>query len=91
MEIKATVYKVNEIQVVSEKFKKKEVIVKVGGDQYPDYLTMQLTNDKCELIGISDIGNEVTVSINLKGRLWTNKEGKEVSFNTLEVWKVDKF
>ena len=28
------------------------------------------------------------VSINVRGRKWTDKEGNDRFFNTLEVWKI---
>jgi hypothetical protein len=33
--------------------------------------------------------DELTIHVNLKGRLWTNKDGVEVAFNTIDVWKID--
>jgi len=49
MEIKGTLHKKNNTQIVSEKFKKREFIIKVAG-QYPEYLNCQLVNDKCFLL-----------------------------------------
>lgn len=88
MEIKGTLHKKNDTQVVSEKFKKREFIIKVAG-QYPEYLNCQLVNDKCFLLDKISNNDELTIHVNLKGRLWTNKEGVEVAFNTIDVWKID--
>ena len=30
------------------------------------------------------------ISLNLRGRLWTNPQGEEKCFNTLECWKISK-
>jgi len=34
------------------------------------------------------IGQEVTASINLRGRKWTDKDGNDKYFNTIEAWKI---
>jgi hypothetical protein len=31
----------------------------------------------------------ISVSINLKGRLWTGNDGVEKSFNTFEGWQIE--
>lgn len=89
MEIKATLHSKQEKKQVSDNFTKLEFIAKVDG-QYPEYLTCQLANAKCSLLDGINLGDELNMSINLKGRLWTNKEGIEVSFNTIDVWKITK-
>jgi hypothetical protein len=47
-------------------------------------ITFELINDKTSLIDAFGVGEEITVSFNLKGREW-----KEKFFNTLEAWKVE--
>lgn len=89
MEIKAKLYKKNDTQIVSDKFKKLDFIIKTDG-QYPEHLLCQVTNDKCSLLNDIEVGSALTVHINLKGRLWTGADGIEKCFNTIEVWKIDK-
>jgi translation initiation factor IF-3 len=35
-------------------------------------------------------GQKMRIDINLKGREWTNQEGKISVFNKLEGWKTEK-
>ena len=35
------------------------------------------------------INANISIEINLKGRLWTNAAGVETCFNTLEGWKLE--
>jgi hypothetical protein len=76
------------IQVVSEKFQKREFVIEMSGE-YPQYISIQLTNQKCDLLNNIAIGSELTVHCNIKGRAW-QKEGQPTKyFNTLEAWKIE--
>jgi hypothetical protein len=87
--IKGTVYKVSQEEIKSEKFKKREVILEVIDGTYNQYLTVQFSNAKCDLLNNVRQGDMISVSINLKGRLWTGADGIEKSFNTLEGWQIE--
>jgi hypothetical protein len=50
---------------------------------------MQVTQDKCSLLDTISVGMVVEVSINLRGKSWTNPQGETKYFNTLEAWKID--
>jgi hypothetical protein len=41
------------------------------------------------LIDAVKVGDDVEVFFNLKGRKWTDKMGKVVYFNTLQLWKLN--
>lgn len=89
MNLQGTIYKVGEVQQISEKFKKREVVIKIEGD-YPQFIGCQLTQDKCALGDNLNIGDEVDASINLRGREWTSpKDGVVKYFNTIEIWKLE--
>jgi hypothetical protein len=75
--------------VVSEKFSKRSFVVETN-DTYPQVIEMQLSQDKCGLLDSINVGDEINVSLNLRGRSWTNPQGEVKYFNTLEAWKIDK-
>jgi len=87
--IKGTVYKVGQEEIKSEKFKKREVILEVIEGTYKQYLTVQFANAKCDLLNNVRQGDMISVSINLKGRLWTGNDGIEKCFNTIEGWQIE--
>ena len=89
LKIKGTVYKVSQEEIKSEKFKKREVILEVIEGTYKQYLTVQFSNAKCDLLNNVRQGDMISVSINLKGRLWTGADGVEKSFNTFEGWQIE--
>ena len=75
--------------VVSEKFSKRCFVVETS-DTYPQVIEMQLSQDKCALLDSINVGDEINVSVNLRGRSWTNPQGETKYFNTLEAWRIDK-
>ena len=89
LKIKGTVYKVSQEEIKSEKFKKREVIIEVVKGDYKEYLSIQFSNAKCDLLNNVLQGDMISVSINLKGRLWTGADGVEKSFNTFEGWQIE--
>jgi hypothetical protein len=49
-----------------------------------------LTQDRCNLIDPYDIGDEINVNFNLRGREWTDPKTDTVKyFNTIEAWKIE--
>jgi hypothetical protein len=89
MELKGTIRVINATKVVSEKFSSREFVVETE-EQYPQLISMQVTNTKCPVLDGYAVGEKVTASINLRGRKWTNKDGVDVYFNTIECWKINK-
>ena len=89
MEVSGKVKLVNATQVVSDKFSKRTLVV-VTNDQYPQEIEIQFTQDKCSMLDGLSPGAEVTFGVNLRGRMWTNPQGEEKYFNTIEGWKIDK-
>jgi single-strand DNA-binding protein len=88
MELEVKIYSIGETQNVTDTFSKREFIVETQ-EQYKQHLQLQVVKDKCSVLDGYKVGQDVKVSLNLKGRLWTNKEGKEVAFNTLECWRIE--
>lgn len=90
MEIKGQVYRVGETQQVTEKFRKREVIIVTEpSSQYPQHIKVQFSQDKCGLADALSQGQEVTFHVNLRGKLYTDKNGNENCITNLEVWKVE--
>ena len=89
--IQGTIYKIGTKEVKSEKFSKRDLILEVIEGEYKQYLSIQFSNSKCDLLDSFNIGSKVSVSINLKGRLWTGNDNIEKCFNTLEGWKIEAF
>ena len=76
---------------VSATFSKREFVLEVvdNNPQYSDLIKLEFIQDKCSILDSFKIGQEVTVSINIKGRKWTNPQGEDKYFNTLQAWKIN--
>ena len=79
----------SEAQQVSEKFRKREFVLTDNSSQYPQHVSFQLTQDKCGLLDQYNVGDEIKVHFNLRGREWTSPKGEIKYFNTLEAWRLE--
>jgi uncharacterized membrane protein len=85
---KGTVVNVTQLQTVSEKFRKQEFTIKTFDENYPQFLTFQVVNDKCDLVRNLNINDVVEVAYNLRGRAWNAPDGAVKYFNTIEAWSI---
>lgn len=86
--IKGRVSVIGATQQVSDKFTKRDFVIETT-DQYPQLISLQVTQDKCGLLDTIRLGSEITAHVNIRGRKWTDKEGVDKYFNTLECWKIE--
>jgi hypothetical protein len=70
-------------------FKKRDVVV-TSDEQYPQDISIQFVQDKCDLLNTFNIGESVKIGINLRGREWVNPQGETVYFNTIQGWNINK-
>ena len=75
---------------VSDKFAKRDVVVTTTTDMYPQDILVQFTQDKCDILDLYKVGDEVDVDYNLKGREWINPQGEAKYFNTIEGWRINR-
>lgn len=89
MEATGTIKVIGETQRVSDKFQKREfVITTEATTPYPQHVSFQVTQDKCDLLDTYQVGQSVKVQFNLRGREWNGPQGVKY-FNTLEAWKIE--
>ena len=88
MEVKGFLKVINKTVVLSEKFKKREVVVSVSDGKYSQDLLIQFSQDNVDLVDEFAVGQEVVIGINLRGKAWTNPKGEEKYFNTIEGWRI---
>lgn len=89
MDITGTLKVKTDTQQVSDKFRKREFVITDNSSQYPQHITFQLTQDRCDLLDKYNVGNEIKVHFNLRGREWTSPKGEVKYFNTLEAWRLE--
>ena len=69
-------------------FRKREVVVTTE-EQYPQHIIVEFVQDKCELLNAFQVGQNVKIGINLKGREWVNPQGETKYFNSIQGWRID--
>lgn len=89
MEVLGKIKVINAVQQVSASFKKRELVVETQ-EQYPQPIMIEFVQDKCDLLNQFKVGDDVNVSINLRGREWINPQGEAKYFNQIQGWKISK-
>jgi translation initiation factor IF-3 len=89
MEVIGRVKVINPVQQVSATFKKRELVVTTE-EQYPQHIMIEFTQDKTDLLSNYTPGEQVKVSINLRGREWVNPQGETKYFNSIQGWRIEK-
>ncbi len=69
-------------------FRKREVVVTTE-EQYPQHIMVEFVQDKCDLLNAYQPGQQVKISINLRGREWTNPQGETKYFNSIQGWRIE--
>lgn len=77
------VKRIGSVESVSDKFKKRELILEIPG-QYPQVVKFEFVQDKCGLLYAIRVGENINVHFNLNGR-----EHNGNVYNTLQGWKID--
>jgi len=88
MELKCKFKQQNDV-VERGTFKSRKVwVIDDENADYPQTLEVEVAQDKVNLFNNFRPGQPLTMSINLRGREWTNPQGEVKVFNTLQCWKV---
>ena len=90
MEVTGKIKKIDETKTFGNNgFRKRELVITTD-EQYPQMLMIEFVQDKCDLLNSFKVGEEIKVSINLRGREWINPEGEAKYFNSIQGWRVEK-
>lgn len=89
METQGLLRQIYEEKKITDKFRIKEFVIIVA-ETYPQYISLQLSGDRLDLLDPYKIGDEIKVHFNIRGRAWKNKEGEEKYFNSLHAWRIER-
>jgi hypothetical protein len=78
---------VGQEQQVSPSFVKQELVVTTD-EQYPQHILINFTQGNCRQLDTVKIGDQVNVSVNLRGREWVNPQGETRYFNDIQGWRL---
>ena len=90
MEIQGRIKMIDETRTYgSNGFRKREVVITTE-EQYPQDILVEFVQDKTNLLDAFQVGQQVRISINLRGREWVNPQGETKYFNSIQGWRIEK-
>jgi len=89
MEVKGKLKSILETQIISDKFKKRSVILETI-EKFPQLLQINFVQDKVDLLNSYQIDQHVTIGINLRGNVWEKAPNDIRYFTELNGWKIDE-
>jgi len=89
MEVQGKIKVVGETQSFGDNgFRKREVVLTTE-EQYPQSIMIEFVQDKCDLLNSFQIGQDVKIGVNLRGREWVNPQGETKYFNSIQGWRIE--
>lgn len=90
-ELSGTLAVIKDTQEVSDRFKKREFVVKAEEESpFPQLIPLQFTQDRCSNLDSFKTGDQVKVEFYIKGREWTSPQGEVKHFLSLDAWSIDQ-
>jgi hypothetical protein len=86
-EVIGKVHQVGETMTVGSAgtFRKRTIVIATN-EQYVQYIPIDFVQDKCDVLDNYKVGQEVKVSINIRGNEYNNKY-----YVSLNGWRIEKF
>ncbi|GAA4804269.1 DUF3127 domain-containing protein [Litoribaculum gwangyangense] len=89
MEVQGRIKMIGETQTFGNNgFRKREIVVTTE-EQYPQHIMVEFVQDKTDLLNNYQVGQQVKISINLRGREWVNPQGETKYFNSIQGWRIE--
>lgn len=82
-ELTGKVKLIQEAKTFDSGFTKREMVVIVEDGKYPQEINLEFVQDKVALLDALQIGQEVTVTFDIRGREYNGRY-----FNNLQGWKI---
>lgn len=90
MTVEGKIVEKYDTQNIKETFRKREFVLEYAENpQYPEFIKFELIQSNCDQLDSINVGDDVSVNFNLKGRKWTDPKGEVKYFNSLQAWRVD--
>lgn len=75
---------------ITDKLRKRDIVLKTGTGQYPDYLKCEAINERIGPTEALRVGDYATLNVAIGGRKVTKKEtGENLYFTSLKVLAVE--
>jgi len=89
-EAEGKIHAIMDTQEINDRFRKREFVLEILDGNYAQHVKFQTVQDKCELLDSVEVGQEVKIAFNLKGREYTRRaDGSTDYFVNLECWRIE--
>jgi len=88
--IEGIIKKIGAEQIVSEKFRKREIVLEIEDGKYSQFVKLEFVQNNCSFLEGFALGENVEILFNLKGREWIDKEGQAQYFNTIQGFGIKR-
>jgi hypothetical protein len=87
MAYKATgkLHKIFDTEQKTASFQAREFVIEVSDGKFPQMVKFQLTQDKCDIVDDYNVGEQIVVDFDLRGREWNDKY-----FTNLNAWRISR-
>jgi hypothetical protein len=89
-EITGKVLVKGEIKTFGAKGFQKQDFVVVTDEKYPQSILVEFQQDNCDLTKPFNVGDNVKIGINIRGRAWDSPQGETKYFNSIVGWRIEK-
>ena len=89
MELTGSIKLIQEEERISDRFKKRGLVLTTQ-EQYPQDIMIEFVQEKTELLDSFQQGQQVTISINIRGREWKSPNGEVKYFTSIQGWRIQK-
>lgn len=86
--IEGTIRVVGSEQIVSEKFRKREIVLEVPDGKFYQHVKLEFVQNNCSVLEGFASGESVEIHFYVKGREWIDRNGNAQYFNTLQGFNI---
>jgi single-strand DNA-binding protein len=81
---------VGEVQNISEKFAKRDFVLRIDSGKYTEFIRCEATNSACDLLNNFKQDDEVKISVYLTGRKYNKPTGDVAYFTSVKLSAINK-
>ena len=90
IELSGIIEHVGEVQNISEKFSKRDLVLRTESGKYSEFIRCEATNSACDLLNNFKQDDEVKISVYLTGRKYNKPTGEVAYFTSVKLSAINK-
>ena len=90
IELSGIIEHVGEVQNITEKFSKRDLVLRIESGKYSEFIRCEATNSACDLLNNFKQDDEVKISVYLTGRKYNKPTGEIAYFTSVKLSAINK-